>query len=194
MALDDYANGGFQITPIRGLRKWRVTDDGLLISLFKSYVWNDGENVCECIKLDPNNFIMHAYYPYTRRGGAFDGELSAGPHDMATCTCGFYAFNERSSDYDYNAQVVGVVEQYGEVYLGTKGSRATRARPVALCMPARSRRLLRQPRAYTRDYQDPLTALQRRLIASNYNIPSYRTVAAMFRDFPIDKPETKEAS
>lgn len=194
MASTDYSDGGLQLTPIRGLRKWRVTDEGWLRSLFKGYIWVDGENVCECLKVDPDAYMMHAYYPYMHRGGAFDGgELQSRPHDMADCTCGFYAFNERSSDYDYNAQVIGVVEQYGDVYLGTKGSRATRARPLALCMPAKSRRLLKPARMYTREYQEPLTAVQRRLVEQNYpGVAISRTIGAMLRDFPIDKPETKE--
>lgn len=133
----DYDGVTFQITPVRGIRAFNVDSLGRLRGIHHRHVWRPGENVAEC----KASSVELALRPYLGGFVSIGIDPSAVPapkpkaHDMAKCTCGFYGFLDGSADYHDADRVEGVVEAYGDVHLGTRGFRASKARIVALCLP-----------------------------------------------------------
>lgn len=103
------------------------------------------------------------------------------PHSMGDCACGFYGYYDGSNDYYQKGYVAGVVEGYGEALIGTRGFRVSKARIVALRIPA--------------NVPAPLAALVRRNYAA---IPQFEKFGQMVAAFPCDggelavSPETDE--
>ena len=60
------------------------------------------------------------------------------PHSFESCECGFYAYLQGENEYlsryrtRQNPRIVGVVEGYGETFIGEKGFRSKKAKIVAL--------------------------------------------------------------
>lgn len=54
------------------------------------------------------------------------------PHSIAECTCGFYGYTYGSNQYHRDDGVTGIIEGFGEVLVGTKGFRCTKAKVLAL--------------------------------------------------------------
>lgn len=60
------------------------------------------------------------------------GDSEANVHNLADCMCGFYAYLTGHNEYHTDDRATGIIEGWGEVLIGTKGFRATKARVVAL--------------------------------------------------------------
>ena len=137
MALDDFGGVEFQITPIRGVRAFRVDATGQLLSVHHIHRWTSGENLADC-KSPWAKYLVGGVVRYYAAGGEVRPNVDAEPyeHDMADCMCGFYGFLDGSADYHNPGRVEGVIEAYGDVYLGTRGFRTTKARIVALHIPS----------------------------------------------------------
>jgi hypothetical protein len=58
-------------------------------------------------------------------------ELVKGKTHMEYCSCGFYAYYGEQ-EHQYNGQIAGVIEGYGETLVGTQGFRSEKARILAL--------------------------------------------------------------
>jgi hypothetical protein len=98
--------------------------------------------------------------------------------DYARCSCGFYAYLNGVNEYHMMGQlmsmaltgrirVTGIVEGYGETFIGTRGFRAKKAKIVAL-------------------YAGSETA--RQLLARQYpDVPIYRSLLAMRAEYPPTK-------
>jgi hypothetical protein len=94
------------------------------------------------------------------------------PHSIVGCGCGFYGYYDGSNDYHKPERVSGIVEGYGEVVIGTRGFRATKARLIALTIPE--------------SVSFPLATRVRR----NYrDVPFYDSFADMITAHPTDTAE-----
>ena len=122
-SIGDFHASEFQITPLRAVRAFRVTEMGHLKSIHYAHMWKVGENTATC---DWDEIYKH------RRLVA---DVETYEHDMGEHTCGFYSFLDGSKDYYTPGRVEGVVEAYGHVYLYSRGLRSSKARIVALCVP-----------------------------------------------------------
>lgn len=53
-------------------------------------------------------------------------------HDFGDCSCGFYAYLNGCNEYEWAWSVTGVIEGYGETWIGDRGFRSAKARIIAL--------------------------------------------------------------
>jgi hypothetical protein len=120
-------------------------------------------------------------------------------HQVATCSCGFYAYFDEANDYADSTTVTGVIEAYGKVTIGTRGFRAEKARLRALVIPR-----LRNSDP-NRHKGSRLTRTQTQRVRANYPaVPIFDTQSAMTAEFttteaqvtPTNDPEfwTRSAS
>ena len=121
------------------------------------YTWMPGENVAEC----------QPVWPLER------------PHEQvagAGCTCGFYAYLAASDQHvqQGTGRVVGIVEGYGVVTVGSRGFRAEKARVVALVRPSS-----------TWSYLAPTLEAE----LQKFGVPVYDTVAEAVAAHPLTRPE-----
>lgn len=150
---------GFALGSVRGVRTFRYLNriedwselgtPGQLMGLYYPQAWVDGVNIAQCRKKDTefNYFAKRAYEDYELGRvdrepippHTFDPVPQDGEH-LPACNCGFYAYYDGSNDY-YDPEkhgpdlITGVMEGWGEVLIGARGFRCTRARIVALCIP-----------------------------------------------------------
>lgn len=94
-------------------------------------------------------------------------------HGLDKCDHGFWAFYEPNVEYASAARVFGIVEGYGEVVIGTKGFRASKARIVALSLPNAA--------SEVEDYG-------RSLVRRNYpDVPAYPSLVKMLAEHALSK-------
>lgn len=146
MTEEHFKDLGFAAGTVRGARAWRIWPkgnpcEGQLAGLYYKQTWVPGENLALCRRqLIP----AHQMFP-GGRSADLPMDDSAFEHPdrghLGNCRCGFYAYYDGSNDYyrpDYHADkppgelVAGMIEGYGEVLIGSRGFRCTRARIVAL--------------------------------------------------------------
>ena len=156
---------------VTGTRSFNVDKLGRLIGVAYPAVWTPGENVAKCL-LRTDQFAVHLMFGPT---GAVTSPSSRTvdaqrpPHSLAECAHGFYGYYEGSNDYYEPGRVMAVVEAYGETVIGTRGFRASKARIVALHVPA------------------DLRTGAARLLARNYpEVPFFDSFDAMVAEFPPD--------
>lgn len=99
-------------------------------------------------------------------------------HDFTTCTCGFHAYLSGTNGYA-DRNVIGVVQGYGETFLGTRGFRSSKARIVA---------------AYASAHADvervrPLPVSLERMKQLYPAVAWFDDYAAMVSEFPPSDPE-----
>jgi hypothetical protein len=150
----DTGRGEFEPFPlavgtVRGVRGFRLTDDGVLAGISYPQFWTPGENRAACYSglryrrkaaeslsqtyiVSPNGFAPHPVFDPDR--APIHGRADV----YAACSCGFYAYFDRDI-LSYNDGVTGLVEGYGQTVIGTSGFRACRARIIALAMPPSGR-------------------------------------------------------
>lgn len=142
----------------RGLRTFYLDENGWLRGVTYRAAWRDGENIAKCYIARPLHSLVkttRAFLgahpaPYTMGGVVFDADPDVPPRPEeghrfdpcggmeATCGCGFYAYHASEQRYATNGpgcRVVGVVEAYGKVVLGTTGFRAEKARILGVVVP-----------------------------------------------------------
>jgi len=137
MALaNEYEFGAAELTigSIRGYRSWRLTVDGRLKALHQSGIWMPGENTAVCNgypTAEQVPTVEGEHYTETHR----KRETWRMNHEMSDCAHGFYAyFSPGKLDQAVTTAtpvINGVIEGYGEVLVGSKGFRATKARILA---------------------------------------------------------------
>jgi hypothetical protein len=101
-----------------GLRAFLLNHDGTLTSPIRyDFHWKNGEVEAECNSLP---FLGHKI-------------------GSQVCFCGFYSYHtvEHAQAYYYgpDASIMGVIEGYGHVTIGSKGMRTSKARIVGLVVP-----------------------------------------------------------
>lgn len=169
----DFNSLGFAIGQVRGARTWRANEKGWLEGPVYKQTWTQGENTALCripSRAEEDDEGNKFYVPPPKR------------EHMPQCRCGFYGYYDNSNDYyrpDYERvfgrnYVAGMIEGYGEVLIGERGFRVTKARIVAIHFPA--------------TFVDP------RLILGNYpDIPVFSTFEQMVDAFPCEgKPEVEQ--
>jgi len=186
--MGEFSAPEFSIEPVRGARAFDVDKLGRLTGVTHHQVWTPGENVSDC-RANENDMSMTLTPMYASYGGPISGGYGfggylprvminpswldaprpAGPHSLTACKCGFYGYYDGSNDYHKPERVSGVVEGYGEVVIGTRGFRSTKARIVALTIP---------------DTVSPALAMR---VRRNYrDIPFFDSFAAMVTEHPTD--------
>lgn len=124
----DFNSLGFAIGQVRGARTWRVREDGMLEGPVYKQAWTPGENLALCRVPSKANAAK---------------EFEAPPREhLPNCRCGFYGYYDNSNDYYRPSKtpfgrnyVAGMFEGYGEVLIGARGFRCTKARIVAIHFP-----------------------------------------------------------
>lgn len=172
----DYsAPGDAELVPgtLRGYRSWRYVHSSrgtapAYITPLKSvnwdYWWKGGELVGDC---------------RYRKGLGLQSVVYGEPVDWSPdhhapergCGCGFYATHQ-SKDTDERGEVLGVVEAYGRVIVGTKGFRAEKVKIVALQHP--DGKVRHQLRQY---YKVPLFSKARRMTVTFPPVPVGHLIA-----------------
>lgn len=138
--LTEFGAPEFSIEPVKGARAFDVDPLGRLRGVTYDQVWTPGQNESTC-RTDglAVSFRAMSMTLYGHTGGyvPFSAEPlpRPDPHSLVDCKCGFYGYYDGSNDYHKPERVSGVVEGYGEVVIGTRGFRATKARIVALYIP-----------------------------------------------------------
>lgn len=171
-----------------GARSWAYKN-GRLTGLFKPHVWTPGVNVAQCWSgIRTPTYTPGAWFmgnrPDTPR------ELDDEGHEMRTCSCGFYAYNEDSNDYRQNAPVSGVVRMHGRIMRGRFGFRGERAEIVALYFRTEADVQLAEPtKSFGPQIGPPLTQLQQARVRARYRgIPVFEDFDDMVARFPVNLP------
>ncbi|MDA8439402.1 MAG: hypothetical protein M0Z51_11170 [Propionibacterium sp.] len=166
----------FSIEPVTGTRSFEVDKLGRLTGVTYRTVWTPGENKHQCHVADTDFSGMISAFSAYIYGDPAPTAVSSAPkpsskpaHNLPGCKCGFYGYYDGSDDYGKPARVSGVIEGYGEVVIGTRGFRATKARIVALTIEA--------------DVPPHLAAKVRHNYA---DIPFYESFAQMVAAHPCD--------
>lgn len=120
----------------------------------------------------PTDVLIEKAYELMKKDTDNAGHRAA---DLS-CTCGFYAYFDdgQNTYFDYNAgDVLGVIEGYGQVTVGSRGFKAEKAKIVALLI-------------------EPDQSFRCRLVRRNYpDVAIFETKAAMLAEFaltPNDPP------
>lgn len=165
------------IGSVRGFRWWLVGAGVDLLSPWRGpFRWDPGENEATCLG----------------RRGVFGWKMSKVPHPQGSpstqCECGFYGLhslpelNEEPgrSIWEIDADtsggrhglVLGVVEGYGRVLIGTAGWRARFGRILALYSASEAGAVPQHPLAD---------------VAARYEVPLYRNLEALATEWGPDR-------
>lgn len=178
----------FAVGAARGIRAWQMTPDGGLVGA-TGWGWGPGEQVAYCLK--------RGAWPGWREDHA-EPRCDDPDHDMAACTCGFYAYHDGVSDGMSGATVLhGVIEGYGKTTIGTRGFRCSKARILALAVPSVSSSPTASPTWGCPCPSCSGVITSQALVQLHANYPKvrlYADAAAMLRDFPLDRGPEEVAS
>lgn len=122
-------------------------------------------------------------------------DLNELPHEVKDCTCGFYAyFDPAANEYASPQRVTGVIEGFGETWIGTRGFRCQKSRIVAVALPEQdTHRYESNMAVWMSRYDSPGEVRDRwprlKKIAKRYGVPYFPTVEAMKAEFPVTKLE-----
>lgn len=117
----EFEGQGFTIQPVQGARAFVTNVAGELTGVVYEQPWTVGENTARCMKTSrlADEEANHQLVDCERNNGH-----------------GLYAYFDGSTTYRSHGRVEGVIEGYGEVVLGTRGFKATKAVIVALFVPS----------------------------------------------------------
>lgn len=134
--MSDFSGIDLAIGSVRGWRDWVLTTDGVLtpVTHRSGGEWLPGENVATCQAYVHKKQIGE-------QGDLSDAEYAEKrahwkrTHTMDECEHGFYAYFDGSHQmYSTGPRIRGVIEGFGEVLIGTKGFRASKAKILAVCI------------------------------------------------------------
>jgi len=186
MSAAEFSGREFSAGVVTGVRSFSVDRLGRLTGVRYPQVWVPDENVAECRRVAVDRALIgnlaDAYLismlgggPVPSIPGRYRRDLLAspdGPHDLASCDHGFYAYFDGSDDYREDLTVSAVVQGYGEVLIGTRGFRAMKARIVALTL---------------RVGEEHLSVASARRVKRNYpDVPVFSDFERMVTEFPPD--------
>jgi hypothetical protein len=171
--VEDFSDYGFAPGFVRGVRAFNITKQGILVGVVYRQWWLPGELRAACLQSGKND----KYHIVYNGGDGWDvsNDYENFPeldHSMENCRHGLYAFYDGSNDYHNSStsRVSGVVEGYGEVMIGPRGFRASKAQIVAL----------------TLEDHVSFSGDQDELIRQNYSgIPLFDTFDQMIAEFPL---------
>jgi hypothetical protein len=117
-----------EIRSFRGIRSWEVTRAGAY--------WADDD--CTVCQLFWNKYLLVGVSGYHWIPDENLAECRYGC-SLATpdCSCGFYAYWQMDEWLTWRAghRITGVIDGYGNITLGTKGFRCSKARILAMVIP-----------------------------------------------------------
>lgn len=136
------------IGSLRGLRTWRIHNDGYLHGITYPERWTSGVNVARCLSVTSDDDSHQPTYPPAFSINSpfilLDGKIQPARGTMfgwgcpgvarGNHGCGFFAVHGRTTS-GYNGEITGVIDAFGQVELGPKGFRCEKARIVALTKP-----------------------------------------------------------
>jgi hypothetical protein len=141
----EFSDREFVAGSLTGLRSFQVDALGRLTAVTNNAVWRPGVNHGECKKSEYSTSLYRlALSSYTF---SFAGEVEPpkpkpvslvkkSQHRVGSlrCECGFYAYTDTDANpyRERDGVVVGLVEGWGSVTVGSRGFRASQARIVAL--------------------------------------------------------------
>lgn len=113
---------------ILGTRSFRINDEGMLTGVTVSGIpYKPGENVAVCAADHAEQDKVESNDETT--------VVSSPLHSMSECEHGFWAYYDEKDYFSNTGTVSGVLEGYGEVIVGKKGFRSSKARVRALVAP-----------------------------------------------------------
>lgn len=142
--MTEFSDRPLVVGSITGLRSFDVDSLGRLTGVRYPGVFRPGENVAQCraSSLSPLALSLLATgtaWTFSRTTASANDkpetEVAKQEHRAAglSCSCGFYAyFDDGDNPHHKPGNVLGVVEGYGSVTVGSRGFRAEKARLVAL--------------------------------------------------------------
>lgn len=179
----EFGNFEFTLGSVRGLRSWHA-DFGGLRSVSRSYVWQPGENVAHCLRMQLCDC------PTCR--AERDAVQAVSPHRIDTCDCGFYAYFAPQIDVGTETYTrpsgvysTGVIEAYGRTIIGTKGFRAERARVLAVAINGQPSPDSSSWQAIAYEHRRTNTALA----CHRLGVPLFETVEQLLAEFPTSSAE-----
>lgn len=172
----------YGVGSIFGIRAWDLNREGELMPITRSSQgpWLGGENIAVCgasLWDGPSKEEGETEDEHVARKEAWKKD-----HDMTTCDHGLWAYLARTGPYNTQTylrnepRVVGVIEGYGEVIVGTEGFRAMKARIRAISFP---------------DYEFwQMSEHGKRIVTANYpKAAVFTSIMAMLEEFPINRWE-----
>lgn len=139
MTISDFGGVEFALGSVVGHRAWKVTVEGILTGVSHTDDWLPGENLAVCHAAPSKEEVSaktedESYAEYAARVN-----LWRDAHSMGECKHGFYAYSDRPTTHSYftsDPVLIGIVEGYGETFIGTKGFRSAKARILAVSVTA----------------------------------------------------------
>lgn len=139
----DFTGGSYEFAlgSIKGMRSWKIDEQGRLRGVTHPAIWKPGENVadckasrrvpgCKCSKCDAFYLGYYDELGRTSPSPRHKVDLRKGHTFSADCECGFWAYDEFS--FKEHGDIVGVIAGYGRTTIGTKGFRCEKASILAL--------------------------------------------------------------
>jgi hypothetical protein len=146
-----------------GLRAWRAVDTRLLPVTSAPYTWLTGTNTALCMTEQ------------------LSGRQQPDNHELIAlnCGCGFWAYytGRVLQHYPAGQTVMGIIEGFGRVVVGTLGFRCEYAIIRCLIAPETNSRVKDFP-----------------TLADHYQLPVYATAEAALRDWPLTDRSADMAS
>lgn len=122
----------FTVGSILGTRSFRISEEGKLTGVtIRDISYQPGENTAVCAMEHTENSKCSE----NTEGTGDVTTSSDNPHNMNDCEHGFWAYYDEKDYFSDSGTVSGVLEGYGEVIVGKKGFRASKARVRALVAP-----------------------------------------------------------
>jgi hypothetical protein len=194
--MNQFSDRPFAIGSMFGIRSFKV-DNGKLTGVVHTCAWQDGVNEAICDDTftrwaetirSIGISAAEASWNMTQTMAALNGKVSLRkrpvpppvpvpapkrrpPHPIGSldCTCGFYAYFDRGHNpHHKEGQILGIVEGFGVMTVGSRGFRCSKARIRALID------------------EDGLASL---LDPRYGDIPRFASIDAALAEFPLTVPE-----
>lgn len=185
-----FSDRPFAIGSLFGIRSFRVANDGTLTGVVHQKPWRGGANEAICTGGLQAAFasakvsMAEMSWALEKLSAAMSGKVllkkrpkppEPKPHAIGTlgCTCGFYAYFDRGHNpHHHEGNMLGIVEGFGVMTVGSRGFRCSKARIRALIV------------------EDPNQGFDLAKVMPNYpGVPVFSSVEAALAEFPLTVPE-----
>lgn len=219
--MSDFSDRPFVAGSLIGVRSFAVNPDGTLRGPVKPETWRAGVNTAEC-RMGPLDLLqqsaalsvaavdnlawsMHVMTCAAR--GVVNLKKKPKPkaapekpvHTLAgvNCKCGYYGyFRNRHNPHHSDGNILGIVEAFGTVTVGSRGFRASKARIIALvrnddATTANDRYMFGYPGCGCGACRilAGQSAISFDKIAAHYDVPVFATLDAALAEYPLTVPE-----
>lgn len=149
--MSQFSDRPFAIGSMFGIRSFRVRADGTLTGVVYQSRWHAGVNDGECRSLNRGSYLARSGASMAELSWAME-KLNASlqrrvllkkrpkpwsppPHTIGElgCTCGYYAyFHDAYNPHHHPGNMLGIIEGFGVMTVGSRGFRCAKARIRAL--------------------------------------------------------------